>query len=897
MHSNLAETDARCGHLRTDSAPAAFVFSAIVLAILALIAPSNAQQCEPRWYGRSGIPGVDGTVSAMVRLPDGELIVGGDFQIAGSVRAINLARYRPTSDEFIPIPAPNGPIRAMTLLPGGDVVLGGDFTYYQSLECSHIARVNPVTGVFAPLASGVDGAVNAQLALSDGSVLVAGEFQIAGGLTSPHIAIYHPDSNTWEALGSGTNDVVHTMAFDGDGSVLIGGDFTMIGESPCNFLARYRIGSGALVPFGVAPPNHVRELVVRQDSSIVTGAYSGASMYSPLTNQWSSVPSLNPAAVSALLALPDGGLLVASAASGTNPYTYGFVRRIDAGNQRVGEDVAYRPADIVTFLLTPDGRIYAGGGFNAELGAAPASGIAYYDLADSSWHSMGSGSSGPVQAMVPLQNGDMLAGGCFQSIEGYSTGSLARFVATTNSWDSVEMPSGCCYCILPVAENRAVVGGDFAFLDHTGTLARNIAIVDLETRVWESMGPGFNQPVRALTQLANGTIVAGGEFTRSGSTVARRVAQFDSSSGSWMPVGAGFDGSVFALRALPGGDIVAAGQFLHSGSTQTRFFAHYQHTAGTWTAPPLQPSNKGNALCLLNNGDVLLGTDNFQFPSGFTRLARYRPDTQGWSPLPTPPCIPTSIVLRDDGTIVVGGSVGTGGNIATLDPIEGNWHQLTRTLLDQPCDRPVRSVAIAASGTVFVGGDFGFVENRLSAHIARWAPNAAPAIVDQPDAVLLCESSAAVVSIHAADPTGAAQYSWQIELAPEFWTTVSELDIPLRCGGFASFSDPNARMTLVSVSRCTETATTGRYRVRCVVSNSCGSQVSEPADLIACGTEFDCIPGITSADLFSFLDAWFGQFGTHHATTADFDASGEVTVSDLFAYLEAWFAESGVCGV
>lgn len=51
---------------------------------------------------------------------------------------------------------------------------------------------------------------------------------------------------------------------------------------------------------------------------------------------------------------------------------------------------------------------------------------------------------------------------------------------------------------------------------------------------------------------------------------------------------------------------------------------------------------------------------------------------------------------------------------------------------------------------------------------------------------------------------------------------------------------------------------------------------------------------VTVADLFEFLDVWFGQFGqSGSGLAADFDGNGSVAVSDLFGYLDTWFEYFG----
>lgn len=52
-----------------------------------------------------------------------------------------------------------------------------------------------------------------------------------------------------------------------------------------------------------------------------------------------------------------------------------------------------------------------------------------------------------------------------------------------------------------------------------------------------------------------------------------------------------------------------------------------------------------------------------------------------------------------------------------------------------------------------------------------------------------------------------------------------------------------------------------------------------------CPADFDGSGGLSAADIFDFLNAWFAG-----SATADFNASGGISVSDIFAFLNAWFA-------
>lgn len=54
---------------------------------------------------------------------------------------------------------------------------------------------------------------------------------------------------------------------------------------------------------------------------------------------------------------------------------------------------------------------------------------------------------------------------------------------------------------------------------------------------------------------------------------------------------------------------------------------------------------------------------------------------------------------------------------------------------------------------------------------------------------------------------------------------------------------------------------------------------------VPCAADFDGVNGLTVADIFAFLTAWFAG-----NPAADFDQMNGLTVADIFAFLTAWFA-------
>jgi hypothetical protein len=127
----------------------------------------------------------------------------------------------------------------------------------------------------------------------------------------------------------------------------------------------------------------------------------------------------------------------------------------------------------------------------------------------------------------------------------------------------------------------------------------------------------------------------------------------------------------------------------------------------------------------------------------------------------------------------------------------------------------------------------------------------------QPMSQAACFGQSASLSVVA---DGAATYQW----------TKGDVDVPGATG--ATLSIPFARA-----------ADAGVYR--CVIGSGCGSATSDPATVSVCVADFDCLYGITTNDIFSYLNRWF-QIDPR----CDINGVDGVTVQDIFDFINAWLA-------
>lgn len=165
--------------------------------------------------------GLLGRVESLAVLPNGNILAGGGFNLAGAT--VFLVEFDGTT--WRAAPGLDGTVRALLTEPSGTVLLGGSFTTDGTTVLNGIARWDGTT--FSALGSGVGGvpgaAVYALTLMADGDVLVGGHFTTAGGNVALNIARF---DGTWSGFGRGTDAPVRALSNLDDLVVGVGGLFT-----------------------------------------------------------------------------------------------------------------------------------------------------------------------------------------------------------------------------------------------------------------------------------------------------------------------------------------------------------------------------------------------------------------------------------------------------------------------------------------------------------------------------------------------------------------------------------------------------------------------------------------------------------------------------------------------
>jgi hypothetical protein len=193
-----------------------------------------------------GLPGADGSVSAIAADGRGNVYVGGTFTLVGSVPANHIAKWDGSAWSAVGSGMDSG-VTALAV-SGTNLYAGGDFTTADGMPVNYVAKWDG--HAWSALGSGMNGRVDA-LAASGTDLYAGGWFTTATGVAANYIARW--DGSAWSALDSGMSGGsyprVYALAVSGT-DLYAGGCFTNAGGVKANGIAKWNgsawsaLGSG-----------------------------------------------------------------------------------------------------------------------------------------------------------------------------------------------------------------------------------------------------------------------------------------------------------------------------------------------------------------------------------------------------------------------------------------------------------------------------------------------------------------------------------------------------------------------------------------------------------------------------------------------------------------------------
>ncbi|TVR36527.1 MAG: T9SS C-terminal target domain-containing protein [Cryomorphaceae bacterium] len=164
---------------------------------------------------------------------DGKIMVGGFFINFNGVSRNRIARLNENGsldETFDPGTGASAIVRDIVILPDGKILIAGQFTSYNGVEVNHIARLLPDGSLDTTFNAGTGFSSDVySLALqSDGKIIAGGDFTSVNGINANRIARLLPDGSVDESFntGSGASARVRQVALQPDGKIVVAGDFT-----------------------------------------------------------------------------------------------------------------------------------------------------------------------------------------------------------------------------------------------------------------------------------------------------------------------------------------------------------------------------------------------------------------------------------------------------------------------------------------------------------------------------------------------------------------------------------------------------------------------------------------------------------------------------------------------
>jgi len=405
---------------------------------------------DDEWEPMDG--GIGGMAYALAATPDGGMLVGGEFTVAGPKASGRVALW--DGDAWQSLGSSfDGNVTATAVGPDGQLYAAGLFSAAGEHAVRHGVVRRGADG-WEPVGSGFQGPAYA-LAGGDGRPLCAGGvFSRTGGASTSDVLCW--DGSAWQPLGA-LQRGVYALAYGPDGALYAGGTITSAGPTQVYGIARWDGQAWNAVGGGVG--GIVYALAVGADGALYVGGTitsAGGTSVGHVArwdgSAWSDLAGGANNLVRALHVEPDGRVLAGG--------SFTTIGGVPAGRAAQWDGAAWAEigggfdGPVHAFVRTPALGLVAGGDFSTA-GWAAARNLAR--LADGAWTAVGEGTDGPVLALAAEPGGDLALGGAFQHAGGVRSAHLARYTLTPTSGEDAPAASALRLAVSPNPTRGAAV--------------------------------------------------------------------------------------------------------------------------------------------------------------------------------------------------------------------------------------------------------------------------------------------------------------------------------------------------------------------------------------------------------------------------------------------------------
>jgi uncharacterized delta-60 repeat protein len=197
--------------------------------------------------------GANGPIHAVALLTNGQVVIGGSFTAVNEAAVTRVARLfndGSLDESFLARAITNGNVYSVAVQPDGKVVVGGDFYVAGKSNRVGIARLNTDGSLDSTFdaGAGANGIVYALGFQSQGKLIIGGTFTTINNTNRARLARLNTDGSLDLGFnpGTGANNTIYTLTVLPDDNIIIGGDFTVVDGFPRNRVARIAANDSTL---------------------------------------------------------------------------------------------------------------------------------------------------------------------------------------------------------------------------------------------------------------------------------------------------------------------------------------------------------------------------------------------------------------------------------------------------------------------------------------------------------------------------------------------------------------------------------------------------------------------------------------------------------------------------
>jgi len=548
-----------------------------MLAALILLAPPPVASA-PALYAV-------GPVAHAVRLPDGSIIVAGQFTTVGEAPRAHIAKLSPEGQLdpswTAPDLAPGFAAQAVALAANADGTVVYIATQYQAVAVEASGSGNRVAGFAATVSGSVDGFNSGIRTLGvdpSGSVYLAGAFAYVNGQPRNALARLTNAGAIDAGWVPSTNSVVNALDIDAlGGFVYIGGAFVTVNGAAHLRIARLQLADGSVdaswTPSVSSTQDGVRLLALAPAGGAIVLAGNFSAVNATPRNGVARIATANAAldgwnppaagyAINALLADDDYVYLGGEdGCCGTNRLV-----RISAAAPATMDSGWSPQPDATVKALLPDGAdaLLAFGDFS-HVGDVPVLGAAAISSTAMAGHALPDFAvEGAAVTSAAEDGGGVLIAGNFRKVDNVYREGLFRLLPDATI-DSAFVPpriqggSGQWLALaVDTASGVAYAGGSFATAG--GAAHDSLVRLDAATGVVDpSWTTGVSGSIQAIA-VDGDAIYVGGSFTQVGNTPRANLARL--SSAGTLAAGVATTNGAVSRIVVDGDSVFVGGQFL-----------------------------------------------------------------------------------------------------------------------------------------------------------------------------------------------------------------------------------------------------------------------------------------------------------------------------------------------